>query len=146
MKATDIAVIRRAVRSVAKKHPVELVYLFGSRSMGKEDSESDIDLAFLVKDSLSKDRRNNLRVKLFTEIAQALGVDDSMVDIVMLQDASVLLQYNAVSAGSPLFQKTRLQRALYEVGVYGRYDDERYYLERDNEITLQKLLSSRSQR
>lgn len=144
MKPIDLALLRRVVRSVAKKYPVELVYLFGSRSCSKEDAESDIDLAFLLKDSVTKDQRFRMRLALMSDIAEALGVDSAIVDIVMLQDASILLQYNAVLAGCPLFQKNRMQRALYEVGVWGRYDDERYYMERDNDITLRKLLSSRA--
>lgn len=144
MKLISLDLLRRVVRSVAKKYPIELIYLFGSRSYGRDDAESDIDLAFLLKDSVSKDKRFKIRLALMSEIADALGVESEIVDIVMLQDASILLQYNAVHAGCPLFQKTRMKRALYEVRVWREYDDERYYMERDNKITLQKILSSRT--
>lgn len=142
MTSITLPLLRRVIRSVAKKYPIEVAYLFGSRSAGKDDAESDIDLAFLLKDSVSVDRRFRIRLALQSDIAEALGVDSSIVDIVILQDASILLQYNAVLAGCPLFHKSRMKRALYEVRVWRDYDDERYYMERDNNITLQKILSS----
>lgn len=143
MKPLTIDSIRSAIRKVARNQPIDLVYLFGSRASGKEDKESDIDIAVLARSTLSGDERFDLRLTLLTECARALGLVDETerMDVVVLQDASILLQHNVIRARCPLFQKSVQKRAIYESRVWKLYDDEVYYLDRENALTLRSLLS-----
>lgn len=135
------AAIERAVRKICKNEPIRLAYLHGSYAWGKPDDESDIDVALLADPKLSKDKRWNLRLRLTKSIAKALHVPIEKLDVVILQDASVLLRSNVV-LGLPIFERDRSERVLFELRTEQEWDDERYYLERENKMTRERILST----
>src|SRR4051812_22538102 len=92
----------RAIESVCRRYPVSLAYVFGSHARGTADTESDVDIAVLLTPDLSPRERHRLRLLLMPELAAVLHLDVSLIDLVVLQDARLLLQYNAIS-GVPVF-------------------------------------------
>lgn len=129
------------IADVCRRHPVVLVYLFGSHARGDADSESDVDLAVLVDASLTPLQRHRLRLRLLRDAADALDLPLEHLDVVTLQDVPVLLQYNVLRTGQLLFAKTPAARQAFERSVEQRYEDVRPYLEREAELTLQRILS-----
>ncbi len=63
------------------------------------------------------------------------------IDLIILQDVPVLLQFNVVRKGILLFGRTRQEKIEYELQVEREYDDERYYLQREADITINRILS-----
>lgn len=144
MTMHDLQSIQAAVKEVCGSEPVRLAYLHGSYVRGHTDAESDIDIAILADPALSKEQRRDLRLHLMERMAGALRVDFEKVDLVILQDVPPLLKYNAVRKGICIFEHDRSERNLFDLKVEQEYDDERYYLERENQMTIDRILSSPS--
>lgn len=129
------------VRAVCGAQHVPLAYLFGSHARGVVDTESDIDLAVLAAPQLSKEERHRLRLDLTRTLAEALQVPLERIDVVVLQDVPVLLQYNVIRTGRVLTASDQSLRRAYEVDVERRYEDDRPLLEQETELTLTRILS-----
>src|SRR5438045_416233 len=93
--------ITRAIVDACRPFPVTVAYLFGSHACGIADDESDVDIAVLVEASLTPQERGRLKLKLLRRLAESLPID--AIDVVLLQDVPVLLQYNVIRHGDPVF-------------------------------------------
>lgn len=140
MNTTDLA---NCIQHTLDSHPVDLAYLFGSHARGTADAESDVDVAVLASPDLSRDARRCLRMDITMALTKALGMD-AKVDVIVLQDVPVLLQYNVIRGGQPVFGPDRAVRAAFECDVERRYDDESPFLEREAKQTIQSILAHHS--
>lgn len=121
-----------------QKLPVDVVYLYGSRAGSQVDSFSDYDLGIVFSKNISPKKRFELLLELFEETAKILKVAEDNIDVVDLEKASVLLQFNAIS-GRVIYCRHEEQRVLFESSVMARYHDEHYYLNRYFWQTLAKI-------
>ncbi len=104
-----------ALTEVVRRHPVELVYLFGSAARGAAAAQ-DIDLAVLPGEGFSP-------TDFYADVSLALGTD--RLDIVDLRRAPVWLQWEVVTTGQPIFSRSPLSRLVFERSVRARYRDDR---------------------
>lgn len=130
-----------AVAEACKPHPIALAYLFGSHAIGKADAESDIDIAVLADEPLTKGQRFGLRLELMVKLAEALGVQIENMDVVVLQDVSILLKMNVIRSGIRAYERDRQTRMDFEYGVEQEYEDEEPMIEMETEMTIQRILS-----
>jgi predicted nucleotidyltransferase len=118
--------------------PIDVVYLYGSVAQGKADKLSDFDFGILFSQGLSTKKRFNLRLELFGKIGKHLGVNEENIDVIDLQEAPLLLQFNVIS-GKIIYCKNEAGRVVFETYVMGRYHDEHYYYDRDLLEVLEKI-------
>lgn len=134
----DIGAISFLLESLFKKLPIEIVYLYGSVAHGKNDRFSDYDFGFLFSRKLNKDKRFNLRLRLYDEVARRLKTETDNIDVVDLSEVPSLLQFNAIS-GKFIYCRSGKIKLLFETYVMARYHDEHYYYEKYLFDTLDKI-------
>lgn len=106
-----------AVRLLREALPdVRVVYLFGSRAAGGQQThaESDIDLAVLGARPLPAEAQWALQERL-------AGCLHASVDLVDLQAASTVMRMQVVSTGRVLYERSRPERDHFETYVYSAY-------------------------
>lgn len=104
MTATEM----RNIATIAKKHGLALVVLFGSRARGDAREKSDFDIAYSSIAPLPFNEENTMAV----EFHSVLKTSD--VDIVNLSTASPLLLKKIADEGIPLYEaKESLFNSLY---------------------------------
>jgi predicted nucleotidyltransferase len=133
--------LTQALERVSRVHPVQLAYLFGSHARGNADIESDLDIAVLADPTLSKEERHALKLRLHRAFREALPIEYGEIDMVVLQDVPVLLQYNVVRDGKCIYALRPTVHHAYELMVRNRYDDEHALLDAEAEIALDRILS-----
>ena len=104
-----------------RKHPVLLAYLFGSQVTGRTHQESDIDVAVLLDESLTADQRLQERLALLNVLCSVFNNDN--VDLVILNDATPLLAYEALRGGQLLFCPDESARIEFQVRTVRTYED-----------------------
>ena len=113
--------IQRVAPEIFKKFHVKLAYLFGSRAKGTAAAESDYDVAVLFRekpaDPLALKETAFLSLELKRGFAQRL-------EIVSLNDAPLLLQYEVTAHGQPLYCENEEERVRFEVLTIKKYIDE----------------------
>jgi predicted nucleotidyltransferase len=81
------------------------VYLFGSAAQSDRDLVRDVDLAVLTDPALSLDELMRLRADLVTAVGPG-------IDLVSLNDASVVLAREVADTGQCLYTKSRVGEQL----------------------------------
>lgn len=107
---------------------VQVVYLFGSFARNQQRAKSDIDLAFLVD-------REQYAIDVFTctaplnLVAARMGMQlNQVVDVTILNSASLEIAYEIVAGGECLFERDPEKRLQYELKIRGMYFDFRPFL------------------
>lgn len=110
---------------------VRLAYLFGSRAKGIRNSSSkeepvgplsDYDFGILTphESGTTECFTSPQKFELQSELSRRLDAD---VDVVLLNQAPIELQYNVISFGILLFERELNERVEYESRVLSRYGD-----------------------
>lgn len=138
----NLAAIERAIEDLAIREGLLVVYLHGSAATGRMDKESDIDIALLPQQSLSSEERWKLRLRCINSLMEKFPDEADKFDVIILQDVPLLLRYNVIRRGRPLFARTKTDRLDFEIATEREYEDEEPYLRREADITLRQILSS----
>lgn len=101
-------------------------YLFGSQASGKATRRSDVDVAVLL------DEEFDLAADPFYRLDQAAALQASLgraVDLVLLNQAPLLLRYQVLRYGQLIFERDHRQRVDFEVHSRMLYFDFRPILD-----------------
>ena len=81
--------------------PVDVAYLFGSVARGDTGPLSDVDVALLLRTGVSREAAFDLRLRMMTALGRAFDADE--IDVIVLNDAPLLLQHRILRDGKVLF-------------------------------------------
>lgn len=127
MQNRRIDIPKRKVKAAFRRHRVFLAYVFGSIVSAKTTATSDVDIAVLLDQTLSKEERFNTRLALMGELATLLH---RAVDVVVLNDlTSLFFKYVIVHDGKVLYEKNEDVRVEFEVDVLTQYFDFQPFLD-----------------
>lgn len=109
-----------ALAGSAREDPeIDLLYLTGGYGRGKPTPRSDVDLAVLLAPTCPD--RFRKRLDLHAAWSRLLGTDE--IDVIVLNDAPVVLQFAALRDGRLLFARDDVRRVRFEATVLDRYAD-----------------------
>lgn len=101
-----------AVRRVLLHHPVKVGVLFGSHVDETMTAESDVDVAVVFKDDLSRDERHQARLNIIVDLMETLGRND--VDVIDLKGTRPAVSASALQTGIVLVGDEERINALCE--------------------------------
>jgi uncharacterized protein len=111
------------LNSEAPQGLIQVVYLFGSFARNQQRAESDIDLAFLVaQEKYSIDAFECTAPLHMIAVKVGMAID-RVVDVTILNSASLEIAYEIVVGGECLFESDSEQRLQYELKIRGMYFD-----------------------
>ena len=137
LRATTISRNRELLKILEGQKYIKLTYLFGSVANGKEGKLSDVDIAVLLDDSLSKKERFDLQLKLIGDLSAILKTNN--LDLIIMNDAPLSLRYEIIKANYPLFIRNEAERIDFEAKILSAYLDRRYYEKRASDEFLKKV-------
>lgn len=120
----------------SSKDSIIVAYLFGSTVRGDAGRLSDVDIAVLLEEKISKKDRFDLELKLMGEIA--ILIKKNKIDLIVLNEAPLLLSYNIIKSGI-ILKSDETERVKFETKILSMYMDERYYIKRHTEETLKRI-------
>ena len=121
--------VKQDLSYLFSKYPHILsAYLFGSTALGISNSDSDIDIAIRIDQSLASDSNLELRIELTDDLEKHL---DCKVDIVVLNTASLKMIHQVIINGRLLFSRNLEKEKDYIVQKRKEYFDFRYYINKD---------------
>lgn len=104
---------------------VELAYLFGSYSKGKQGPLSDIDIGVYLSSKLTEAERIDKRLSLTAELASLLKTDK--IDLTIMNDASPVINFEIIKPNTPVFIKDEDLKLDVEQEIMSRYLDRKYH-------------------
>jgi len=102
-----------------RKKRIAAAYLFGSTATGRDRRDSDLDLAIVVKKTIS----GRERLKLEADLSSRLRRD---VDLVVFGQAGPLLQHQILKYGRLVCENDQTERIRQEVLARAEYLDTRH--------------------
>jgi predicted nucleotidyltransferase len=114
---------RRRLIAALEREPICAAYLFGSQASGTAGPLSDTDLAVLVEPIVGVDERFRLRLELIAQATRLLQTN--RVDVIVLNDAPILLRHRVIRDGELLLEREREQRVRFETATILEYLDTR---------------------
>lgn len=116
------AAAEEAARELATDARVALVYLFGSAADPSATTAADVDLAVLTEPGLDTDALMRLRAHVVEAVHAPL-------DLVSLNQASIVLAHEVVEHGRCLFARSPEIETEFVVRARARYWDFKPFLE-----------------
>jgi len=130
------------VKEGLERQGVALVYLYGSEALERSNRLSDVDVGLVFRNPREledRDRRFDLHGELLRLLEAEVVPDGSReIDLVFLQRASPVLQFEAINLGIPLFVADPVFRADYEASVMREYLDIRPLVEAHYQAALER--------
>ena len=122
----------RAAQFLTGDPRVRLVYLFGSAADPGRTAVRDVDLAVLTNPPLSLDELMRLR-------ADVVGATGAPIDLVSLNDASVVLAWEVADSGRCLYARDADAETEFVTRARSRYWDFKPFLDQQWRLTAQRL-------
>jgi uncharacterized protein YutE (UPF0331/DUF86 family)/predicted nucleotidyltransferase len=120
------------------QNPVNAAYLAGALSDRASFGHlTDIDIAILLMDQVKSDQFLDYRLYFFSELAKRLESD--MIDVLILNQASLLLKLQVIKHGQILFSRDEKQRVLFETKAVMEYLDFKKFDEIQNQALGRRL-------
>jgi len=118
--------------------PVNAAYLTGSLSTRATFGHlTDIDVAVLLMDQIKADQFLDYQLYFLSELAKRL--DSDTIDIVILNQASLLLKLQVIKYGQILFSRNEKQRISFETKAVMDYLDFKKFDEIQNQALNRRL-------
>lgn len=121
-----------AARVLARDPRVRLVYVFGSAAVPGRPRARDVDLAILTDPPLSLDQLMRIRA----DLADATGAP---IDLVSLNDASIVLAHEVVDGGRCLYARDPDVEAEFVTRAHVRYWDFKPYRDEQWRLAGERL-------
>ena len=128
--------MEKAIELLNQEKIVKLAYLFGSAARDEMGKLSDVDIGVYLDESLSSDERFKFQLELMSRLASALKTDK--VDLIVINDAPLLLNYNIIKYGKPI-KFERQTKARFEAGVLSKYLDRKYSIDRHTSLGIKRI-------
>ena len=122
----------RAAQHLARDPHVRLVYLFGSAADPSRTTVRDVDLAVLTDPPLAQDELLRLRA----DVVLAVGGE---IDLVSLNDASVVLAWEVADSGDCLYASDPDTEVAFVTRARARYWDFKPFLDEQWRLAGQRL-------
>jgi uncharacterized protein YutE (UPF0331/DUF86 family)/predicted nucleotidyltransferase len=123
------------------QNPVNAAYLSGSLSGRTAFGHlRDIDIAILLMDQIKSDQFLDYQMYFFSELAKRL--ESESIDVVILNQASLLLKLQVIKYGQILFSRDERQRISFETKAVMDYLDFKKYDEIQNQALSRRLHGS----
>lgn len=118
--------------------PVNAAYLAGSLSNRTSFGRlTDVDIAILLMDQIKADQFLDYQLYFFSELAKRLESDS--IDVVILNQASLLLKLQVIKQGQILFSRDEKQRVSFETKAVMDYLDFKKFDEIQNQALSRRL-------
>jgi len=120
----------------ANKPQIVLAYLFGSQARGEAHPDSDLDLGILLAESIPEREYTEQRLEIIGDLMQLLRSNE--VDILILNEAPLVMRYQVISRGKLLFYRDRQAAIDFRVRALNAYFDFKPILDHHRKVFFQK--------
>lgn len=132
---------RRLFHSFKNNQQILIGYIFGSYAKELTNFQSDIDIAFYLKENIYYQKDTlTLELKLIDQVTEALVTDN--VDVVLLNDAPIILAYKIVKDGIIFLCKNEEKRAAIESLIIRKYLDFQYFSQEYDKCLTNRIKKS----
>jgi uncharacterized protein YutE (UPF0331/DUF86 family) len=134
----DLFTKQSRLNQLFTQSPVNAAYLAGALSNRTSFGQiTDVDVAILLMDQIKGDQFLDYQLYFFSELAKRLETDT--IDVVILNQASLLLKLQVIKYGQILFSRDEKRRISFETKAVMDYLDFKKFDEIQNQALSRRL-------
>jgi uncharacterized protein YutE (UPF0331/DUF86 family) len=134
----DLFAKQSRLNQLFAQSPVNAAYLAGTLSNRTSFGQiTDVDIAILLMDQIKGDQFLDYQLYFFSELAKRLETDT--IDVVILNQASLLLKLQVIKYGQILFSRDEKQRISFETRAVMDYLDFKKFDDIQNQALSRRL-------
>jgi uncharacterized protein YutE (UPF0331/DUF86 family) len=138
----DLFAKQSQLNQLFTQSPVNAAYLAGTLSNRTSFGQlTDVDIAILLMDQVKGNQFLDYQLYFFSELAKRLETDT--IDVVILNQASLLLKLQVIKSGQILFSRDEKQRISFETKAVMDYLDFKKFDEIQNQALSRRLYGQR---
>lgn len=122
-----ISILNENINFLKEQFDIKLIYIFGSYAKGKNNKNSDLDIAVLLGTYQTYDKIN-----LISEFVGIFKRDD--IDVVVLNEANSLLKFQVIKYGKVAYMVSEYEKVIFEARTLDEYMDMEFFRKRQNQI------------
>lgn len=115
-----IKILDLNIHKLIQNYNIKLIYIFGSYSMGKNNSHSDLDIALLLEEDFDPLQKLNL----IGDLCSIFKRND--IDLVIMNSANPVLCHQIIKYGRLVYIQSEDVKVGFEVKVLSEYLDTEY--------------------
>lgn len=131
-----VQIVDQLSKLLSSYSDVVAVYLFGSVAQGKAHQQSDIDVALLFDSTLDRQSIHDRTLAVGTLLETHLP---TAIDVVALNTAPLLLQFQILQKGVLILEHNRTQRCLFQMRSMSRYYDAKPFLHYQQQQAIKRI-------
>jgi len=121
------------IDKLVKDYNILLLYFFGSYATGKNDKNSDLDIAVLLREPYDY----MIKLYLLGELNTLFKRDD--IDLVILNSANTVLKHQIIKYGKAVYAESLNTKVEFEVKALDEYMDMEPFRKRQAEIVRMQI-------
>jgi uncharacterized protein YutE (UPF0331/DUF86 family)/predicted nucleotidyltransferase len=112
----------KSLKDIGESHTdITALWLFGSYARAEETPLSDVDLAYLPREGLSKGTRERMDCELYLALSRLLGTDE--ITLIDLKEAPVALAFTVLKGGKEIFRRDSEGIRAFKERILGLYPE-----------------------
>lgn len=112
-----LSIIKNNINDFVSKNNIKLVYIFGSYAKGKNNKNSDLDIAVL----LEREYDPLVKLSLIGDLTLLFKRDD--IDLVILNAANSVLKHQVIKYGKLAYMESEETKVYFEARTLSEYMD-----------------------
>ncbi|BDR66051.1 type VII toxin-antitoxin system MntA family adenylyltransferase antitoxin [Clostridium tetani] len=112
-----IDILDNNIEKLVEDYGIKLLYIFGSYAKGKNNKNSDLDIAVLLDENYNPMDK----LRLIGDLTLIFKRDD--IDLVILNSASPVLRHQIIKYGKLVYMEREETKVFFEVKVLNVYMD-----------------------
>lgn len=136
-----VDILRQSSARAFQGQPVLFAYLFGSRALGHDRPNSDIDIAIYLEPETPHDRFLPLSLELVEEMYKASGLGS--IEITVLNDAPLGLVGRAIRERITIYSREEPARVEFESTKFREFMDFEFHAKTMDEKFLRDTAEGR---
>ena len=109
---------KKIKKELEKDNNILALYIYGSRSSGKQNKRSDTDVAMLLGAEVEKAKYSDYRFKYLAKLDDFIK---SRLDFIILNQVPSILQFQVLKNGKLLYDPDPDRRAELELNILNNY-------------------------
>ncbi len=126
---------KNLLKEIAQKYSIELLLLFGSQVSKKTHPESDFDIGYLGKKTLSIEKEGQLMI----DLAQILKIPLENIELISLRGAAPLILKEVFTNSLVLYAKDNLIFDRYKIFALRYFEESQTIFEQTRKILEKRI-------
>lgn len=119
---------KKKIAHIAQKYQLADIYLFGSRIIGFQRKESDLDIGVRFQKGLpEEEKRGKIYGDLFADLSPCFP--GKKIDLVFIEEVPLHFQFKILTQGELIYSVNQVDTLNFQEKIFNYYRDYKFFID-----------------